>query len=61
MVRSRTPVPREVQRMTIPTQEDSYPDDEAQRRFEAIVRGAGKAPPKPLKAVPRRRPKAKGR
>ncbi len=38
-----------------------YPEDEAQRRFEAIVRGAGKTPPQPLKDRPRDRPESKGK
>lgn len=47
--------------MTVPAQEDSYTEEEAQRRFEAIVRGAGKTPPKPLNDRPRELPEAKGR
>jgi hypothetical protein len=40
---------------------EAYSDEEAQRRFEAIIREAGKTPPQPLKDRPRDRPEAKGK
>lgn len=45
--------------MTDVTKSSSYPEEEAQRRFEAILRAALNTPPKPLKAVPRQRSKPK--
>jgi hypothetical protein len=45
--------------------EDSFTDEEAQRRFEATLRGALSTPPKPLKEAsakartPTRKPKEK--
>jgi hypothetical protein len=38
---------------------DTYGADEAQRRFEVILRAALSMPPKPLKDVPRQRPESK--
>lgn len=34
----------------------AYPADEAQRRFERLVRTALNTPPKPMKDMPRKRP-----
>jgi hypothetical protein len=42
-----------------PTDEDSYPAQEAQRRFEIALRAALNTPPKPLKDMPRKRPESK--
>jgi hypothetical protein len=36
-----------------------YSDKEGSRRFEAALRGAFNTPPKPMKEIPRTRPKAK--
>ena len=36
-----------------------YTDEEAQRRFEKLVRTALNTPPKPMKKMPRKRPAAK--
>jgi hypothetical protein len=35
---------------------DQYSEDEAQRRFEALILAALNTPPKPLKDIPRKRP-----
>ena len=35
---------------------DELPEDEAQRRFDAIVRAVLSTPPKPMKDIPRKRP-----
>lgn len=40
---------------------DQYPTDEAQRRFEKLVRTALNTPPKPMKDMPRKRPAPKGK
>ncbi len=43
---------------SMPTdQDDRYPPDEAQRRFEALIRAAANTPPLHLKDIPRKRPK----
>jgi hypothetical protein len=39
--------------------EDQYSGVEAQQRFEAALRGAFSTPPKPMKEIPRKRPKIK--
>ena len=39
--------------------DDKYGDAEAQRRFEAALKGAFATPPKPMKEIPRKRPRAK--
>ena len=38
---------------------EQYDSDEAQRRFEKLVRTALNTPPKPMKDMPRKRPAAK--
>jgi len=38
-------------------QNEQYPEEEAQRRFMASLKAAVNTPPKPLKSVPRKRPK----
>jgi hypothetical protein len=35
---------------------ESYSDDEAQRRFDSALRGAFSTPPKLMKDIPRKRP-----
>jgi hypothetical protein len=35
---------------------DQHSEEEAQRRFEALIRAALNTPPKPLKDIPRTRP-----
>ena len=40
---------------------DQYSDKEAKARFEAALRGGLSTPPKPLKNVPPKRPKIKGK
>jgi hypothetical protein len=37
--------------------DDQYTEEEAQRRFLATVKAALNTPPKPLKELPRKRPK----
>jgi hypothetical protein len=37
-------------------QTDQYSEEEAQRRFEALIRAALNTPPKPMKDIPRQRP-----
>ena len=37
-----------------------YSEEEAQRRFEKLVRTALKTPPKPMKDMPRKRPAPPG-
>ncbi len=37
-----------------------YSDEEAERRFQGILRAALNTPPKPLKDRPRERPESKG-
>jgi hypothetical protein len=37
--------------------ETDYTEEEAQRRFDAALRGAFSTPPKPMKEMPRKRPK----
>jgi hypothetical protein len=39
--------------------EDRYSKEEAQRRFESALRGAFATPPKPMKDIPRKRPKTR--
>lgn len=39
--------------------DDKYSEEEAQRRFDAALRGAFSTPPKPMKDIPRKRPKTK--
>jgi hypothetical protein len=41
--------------------QDGYGKEEAQRRFEAALRGAFSTPPKPMKDIPRKRTKTKRR
>jgi hypothetical protein len=38
---------------------EAYNNDEAQRRFDAALRGAFSTPPKPMREIPRKRPKIK--
>jgi hypothetical protein len=38
---------------------NQYSNEEAQRRFEAALRGAFSTSPKPMKDIPRKRPKQK--
>jgi hypothetical protein len=38
---------------------EHYSKQEATRRFEAALRGAFTTPPKPMKDIPRKRPKQK--
>jgi hypothetical protein len=38
---------------------DKYPESEANARFEAALKGAFSASPKPMKNIPRKRPKRK--
>jgi hypothetical protein len=38
---------------------DEYTAEEAQHRFDAALRGAFATPPKPMKEIPRKRPKTK--
>lgn len=38
-----------------PPKDNQYNKDEAQRRFEAALRGAFITPPKPMKDIPRKR------
>ena len=38
-----------------------YSDEEAQRRFEKLVRTALNTPPKPMKDMPRKRPDPDGK
>jgi len=40
-------------------EQDRYSDEEAQRRFEALVRAALNTPPLRLKNIPRKRPESK--
>lgn len=40
--------------------EEPYGTEEAQRRFEAALRGSVKAGPHPMRDVPRKRPESKG-
>jgi hypothetical protein len=40
---------------------DSYSDQEIQRRFEAALRGARLAQARPMKEIPRKRPKRRGK
>jgi hypothetical protein len=39
------------------TRNDQYGDQEAQRRFEAALKGAFKTPATPMKDIPPKRPK----
>jgi hypothetical protein len=39
--------------------DQQYSAKEAQQRFESALRGAFITPPKPMKDIPRKRPKAK--
>jgi hypothetical protein len=39
--------------------DEKYAEKETQQRFEAALRGAFSTPPKPMKAIPRKRPKQK--
>lgn len=39
--------------------DDKYTDRETHQRFEAALRGAFVTPPKPMKDIPRKRPKQK--
>ena len=41
------------------TADDQYPPEEAQRRFEALIRAAARTSPLHMKDIPRKRPKAK--
>jgi hypothetical protein len=41
------------------TRNEQYSDKEAQRRFDAALRGAFATPPKPMKDIPRKRPKVR--
>lgn len=43
--------------MAHPEDEDNYPEEEAQRRYEALLRAALRTPHKPLKTLPRKRDK----
>lgn len=45
--------------MTKTKANDNYPADEANKRFEAALRGAFATPAKPMKDIPRKRLKAK--
>jgi hypothetical protein len=47
--------------MSAPKREngDQYSKEEIARRFEATLRGAFSTPPKPMKDIPRKRPKTK--
>lgn len=45
--------------MPSPVTDDQYPPEEAQRRFEAAIRAAGRTPPLHLKDIPRKRPESK--
>jgi hypothetical protein len=38
--------------------EEQYSDQEAEQRFQAALKGALNTPPKPLKSMTRKRPKA---
>ena len=38
---------------------ETYDSAEVQRRFDAALRGAFTTPPKPMKDIPRKRPKQK--
>jgi hypothetical protein len=38
---------------------ERYPTEEANKRFEAAVRGAFSTPPTPMKDLPRKRPEIK--
>jgi len=40
-------------------QDEQFSESEAQRRFDAALRGAFATPPKPMKEIPRKRPKPK--
>lgn len=40
---------------------EQYDSEEAQRRFEKLVRTALNTPPKPMKDMPRKRPAAKAK
>jgi hypothetical protein len=39
--------------------EEKYNDKDSQQRFDAALRGAFITPPKPMKDIPRKRPKQK--
>jgi hypothetical protein len=39
--------------------DEQYSEQEAQRRFETAIRAAFVTPPKPMKDIPRKRPKTK--
>jgi hypothetical protein len=41
----------------LPRDEEKFDDDEARRRFEAALRGARQAEPRPMKNIPRKRGK----
>lgn len=47
--------------MTAPKDKDQYSEKEAQRRFEAALRGGLKTSPKPLKDVAKKREKPQAR
>jgi hypothetical protein len=42
-----------------PRQSEQYAKNEAQRRFDAVLRGAFDTPPQPMKDIPRKRAKMK--
>ncbi len=44
-----------------PTNDDNYDNEEAQRRFEALVKAALNTPPKPMKDRPKKRKESKAR
>jgi hypothetical protein len=43
------------------SKDETYSEQETQRRFEAALRGALNTPPTPLKDLPRKRPKKRKR
>jgi hypothetical protein len=51
----------QVQRMKAGSTDDTYSDAEAQRRFEAALKAALNTPPKPMKDIPKKKPKKASR